>query len=107
VAVLIFITFLMVYFVIKYSRKRHPRGEDIEGNTTLEIVWTITPLVLFLAMFYFGWTNFNYMRNVPAMPWSSPSLPGSGPGRSPIRTASIPSSCIWHLAAGENGTRVS
>ncbi len=65
VAVLALITFLMVYFVIRYSRKRHPRGEDIEGNTMLEIVWTVTPLVLFLGMFYFGWTNFNYMRSVP------------------------------------------
>jgi len=62
---LVFITFLMVYFVIKYSRKRHPKGEDIEGNTWLEIVWTVVPTILFLSMFYFGWTNFNYMRNVP------------------------------------------
>jgi cytochrome c oxidase subunit II len=65
VVVLAFITFLMVFFVIKYSRKRHPKGEDIEGNAWLEVVWTVTPLVLFLGMFYYGWTNFNYMRNVP------------------------------------------
>lgn len=62
---LIFITFLMVYFVIKYSRRRHPKGEDIEGSTWLEIVWTATPTVLFLLMFYYGWTNFEYERNVP------------------------------------------
>lgn len=65
VAVLVFITFLMVYFVIKYSRKRHPRGEDIEGHTWLEIVWTVIPTALFLTMFYFGWTNFEYMRSAP------------------------------------------
>jgi cytochrome c oxidase subunit 2 len=65
VVVLVSITFVMVYFVIKYSRKRHPKGEDIEGNALLEIVWTVTPVVLFLAMFYYGWTNFGYMRNVP------------------------------------------
>ena len=65
VAFLIFITFLMVYFVIKYSRKKHPKGQDIEGNTWLEIVWTLTPTVLFLVMFYYGWTSFNYMRSVP------------------------------------------
>jgi cytochrome c oxidase subunit 2 len=65
VAVLVFITFLLVYFTIKYSRKRHPRGVDIEGNTSLEIIWTIVPTALFMLMFYFGWTNFNYMRNVP------------------------------------------
>ena len=63
--VLVSITFLMVFFVIKYNRKSHPKGEDIEGNAWLEVVWTITPLVLFLGMFYYGWTNFNYMRSVP------------------------------------------
>jgi cytochrome c oxidase subunit 2 len=64
-AFLIFITTLLIYFAIKYNRKRHPRGKDIEGNTWLEIVWTAIPTVLFLAMFVFGWTNFNYMREVP------------------------------------------
>jgi cytochrome c oxidase subunit 2 len=65
VAFLIFITALMVYFVVRYSRKRNPVPVDIEGNTALELTWTLTPLVLFLSMFYFGWTNFEYMRNPP------------------------------------------
>jgi cytochrome c oxidase subunit 2 len=62
---LISITSLTVYFVIKYSRKRHPKGVDIEGNAWLEAAWTIIPTVLFLSMFYFGWTHFEYERNVP------------------------------------------
>lgn len=65
VAFLIFITSAIVYFVVKYSRKRHPKGEDIHEHVWLEIAWTVIPLVLFMAMFYYGWTNFNYMRNVP------------------------------------------
>ena len=65
VAFLIFITSTIVFFVIKYNRKRHPRGEDIEGNFWLEITWTVIPLILFMAMFFYGWTNFNYMRQVP------------------------------------------
>ncbi len=64
-AFLVAITSVMVYFVFKYNRKRHPKGEDIEGNTWLETVWTVTPTVLFLVMFYFGWTNYGYLRNVP------------------------------------------
>jgi cytochrome c oxidase subunit II len=62
---LVLITFLMIYFVIKYNRKRHPRGVDIEGNNWLEVVWTVTPTVLFLIMFYYGWTYYDYMRSVP------------------------------------------
>jgi len=65
VAFLVFITFLILYFVIKYNKKRHPKGVDIEGNTALEIAWTVTPAILFLAMFFYGWTNFDYMRAVP------------------------------------------
>ena len=56
----IFITFLMIFFVIRYSKKRHPKAKDIEGHTWLEVTWTVVPLILFLAMFYFGWTNFRY-----------------------------------------------
>jgi cytochrome c oxidase subunit II len=62
---LLFITALMIYFVIRYSRKRHPRAEQIEGHSGLEIVWTTVPLVIFLAIFYYGWTNFEYMRQAP------------------------------------------
>ena len=49
VAFLIFITALMIYFVIRYSQKRHPEAEQIEGHLGLEIVWTVVPLVLFLV----------------------------------------------------------
>ncbi|MEJ2108779.1 MAG: cytochrome c oxidase subunit II, partial [Acidobacteriota bacterium] len=43
----------------------HPKGEDIHEKTWLEVLWTVVPTVLFLVMFYFGWTNFAYMREVP------------------------------------------
>ena len=48
---LLFITALMIFFVVRYSRKRHPKAEQIEGHTGLEIVWTVVPLVIFLAIF--------------------------------------------------------
>jgi len=65
VAALIVITFLMVYFVVRYSRKRNPEATDVEGHPWLEIGWTVITLVLFLVIFYYGWTNFRYMRNPP------------------------------------------
>ena len=65
VVFLIFITTLMIYFVVRYSKKRHPRAEQIEGHVGLEIVWTAIPLVLFLSIFYYGWTNYEYMRLAP------------------------------------------
>lgn len=65
VAFLIFITALMIYFVVKYSRKRNPKATDIEGHLGLEVLWTVIPLILFLSMFYFGWREYSYMRTVP------------------------------------------
>jgi len=64
--VLIGILAAMVYFVIKYSRKKNPVPTNIEGNTALEILWTMVPLVLFMSMFYFGWEGYREMRDVPA-----------------------------------------
>lgn len=66
VAVLLIVTALVVYFTVRYSRKRNPKPVDIEGDVRLEIAWTVIPLILFLAMFYFGWTNFRQMRNPPS-----------------------------------------
>jgi len=62
---LISITAVMIYFVIRYSRKRNPKATNIEGNTKLEIIWTVIPLILVLIMFYFGWLGYRPMRQVP------------------------------------------
>lgn len=63
--VLVGITVAMIYFVIRYSRKRNPVPTHVEENLSLEVLWTAIPLVLFLSMFYFGWTGYKDMRNVP------------------------------------------
>lgn len=63
--VLIGITAAMIYFVIRYSRKRNPVPTHVEENLMLEILWTAIPLALFLSMFYFGWVGYKDMRNAP------------------------------------------
>ena len=62
---LIFLTVLMLVFIYKYNRKRNPKATQIEGSTTLEIIWTIIPLLLTLLMFYFGWAGYKPMTKVP------------------------------------------
>jgi cytochrome c oxidase subunit II len=64
--VLIGLLVAMITFVIRYSRKRNPRASNIEGNTALEIAWTLVPLVLFMGMFYMGWEGYSRMSDVPA-----------------------------------------
>ncbi len=65
VFMLVLITVLMVFFVIRYSRKRNPVPENIEGNLFLEIVWTVVPTFLVLGMFYFGWAGYWKMQQTP------------------------------------------
>jgi cytochrome c oxidase subunit 2 len=59
------ITFLMVYFVIRYRREKHPQPADIEGSTWLEITWTVIPTLIVLTMFYYGLTGFHFLKKVP------------------------------------------
>lgn len=62
---LISLTTLMIYFVIRYSKKRHAKAIQVEDNNWLEFTWTSIPLVLVLIMFYFGWQGFIPMRKAP------------------------------------------
>lgn len=65
ILMLIAITVIMVWFVIKYSRKRNPNPAQIEGNFILESIWTIIPTIMVLIMFSSGWAGFKVMRNIP------------------------------------------
>ncbi len=70
VLMLLLITFLMVFFVIKYRRDKNPIPTNIEGNFLLEVVWTVVPTILVIAMFYYGWIGYREMETIPedAMP---------------------------------------
>ena len=67
---LVLVTFFIILFLIKYNKKRHPRAQEVRESLLLEVVWTVIPTVLVLALFYFGWKDFDYIRNPPqgAMP---------------------------------------
>ncbi len=70
ITLLVLNTGVMIYFLIRYSRKRNPHPEDVKESLLLEIVWTVVPTILVLAIFFVGWKGFQYMRTVPpdAMP---------------------------------------
>jgi cytochrome c oxidase subunit 2 len=55
----------MLYFVFRYNRKKNKVATQIEGNTWLEIIWTVIPILLALAMFYYGWAGWKPMTKPP------------------------------------------
>jgi len=59
------LTFIMLYFVFRYNKKKNKIATQIEGNTLLEIIWTIIPILLALTMFYFGWEGWKPMNKPP------------------------------------------
>jgi cytochrome c oxidase subunit 2 len=68
VAFLAAATLLMLFFVVRYRRSRHPVAEnpDREGSMFIEVAWTTVATVLVVVMFWFGWRDFDYLRTPPA-----------------------------------------
>jgi cytochrome c oxidase subunit 2 len=62
---LVLVTFLMIFFVFKYNKKRNPKAVNIHGNVPLEITWTVIPTILVLFMFWFGWVGYKQMSTIP------------------------------------------
>jgi cytochrome c oxidase subunit II len=62
---LIGITIGMIYFSVKYNKKKHPKPKPTKQNNKLEVVWTVIPTLLVMAMFYFGWVGYRPMKQIP------------------------------------------
>ncbi|HAH23863.1 MAG TPA: cytochrome c oxidase subunit II [Prolixibacteraceae bacterium] len=62
---LIGLTLTMLYFVYKYNKKKHPVAVQIKGSATLEVIWTVIPVILVLVMFYYGWSGWTPMIHPP------------------------------------------
>ncbi len=61
------ITVATIYLVVKYRRSKYPEPtSDTHGNLWLEAVWTLLPTLIVLTMFWYGWTNYLGLREVPA-----------------------------------------
>jgi cytochrome c oxidase subunit 2 len=62
---LIGLTVVMLSFVFRFNKKKHKTAIQNEGNTKLEIAWTVIPILLALMMFYFGWEGWKPMNKPP------------------------------------------
>lgn len=62
---LIVLTAVLIYFIFRYRESKSPVATPIHGNTTLEIIWTVIPLILVLGMFYYGWKGYEPMQKKP------------------------------------------
>lgn len=65
IILLLLVTVSMIYFCFRYSRKKHPVAENIHGNTTLEVTWTVLPTILVMIMFFYGYMGYKNLRDIP------------------------------------------
>lgn len=65
VVLLVLITLAMIYIVIRYGHRRHPKPAQFSGNNRLEITWTVIPTLIVLVMFFKGYEGFRFMRDIP------------------------------------------
>ena len=60
------ITLAVILFLVRYHRSRAPEPTSTaESNLWLEIVWTVLPTLLVMAMFWYGWKEYLVLRTVP------------------------------------------
>ncbi len=64
-AVLVPVIMVMLAFIFKYREKKHPVPENVEGSRSLEIIWTVIPVLLVMVIFYIGLIGFDQIRDVP------------------------------------------
>ena len=60
------ITVATIYMVIKYRRSKNPEPtSDVSHSYWLETIWTLLPTLIVLTMFWYGWTNYVGLTQVP------------------------------------------
>jgi cytochrome c oxidase subunit 2 len=66
VVLLMIITVSMLYFLGRYNKTKNPASKPARESVLLEVAWTVIPTILVVFMFYFGYVDFEYIRNAPA-----------------------------------------
>ena len=67
ITLLIGITATMIFFVVKYDRKKHPNsGQTPDSIPWLETAWIAVPTLIALSMFYFGLKGYTTSIHVPS-----------------------------------------
>ena len=59
------ITFLMIYFCVKYHHTKNKVALNVEGNVPLEVAWTVLPTIIVMVFFYYGYEGFLFAKNPP------------------------------------------
>jgi cytochrome c oxidase subunit 2 len=65
VVLFVAITAAVVYWSVKYKRRPGVKAEPTSHNTVLEVAWTVSPLVLLVMLFHWGFQGYVHMTTAP------------------------------------------
>ncbi len=60
------LTLTIILFLFRYNEKRNPKPTPVKDSITLELTWTIIPIILVLGMFYYGYVGWIPMKRPPS-----------------------------------------
>lgn len=70
VILFVLVTATTVFFAIRYRRRSDKdKTSRIAHNTTIEVVWTVIPLVIVIALFFVGMRGYVHASVAPAEPY--------------------------------------
>jgi cytochrome c oxidase subunit 2 len=64
-AISVFVLVLLLYVIVRYNRLVNPRASKTAHNVKLEIIWTLLPCVILLAVAYFSFPLLYYSDRMP------------------------------------------
>lgn len=64
-AIVIFVTALLIYVMVRYNRRANPESRKFSHNTLVEIVWTAVPVLILVVIALPSFTNLFYIEQEP------------------------------------------
>lgn len=61
----LFVLALLIWVMIRYNRRANPEPKKFSHNTTVEIIWTVVPVIILVAIAGPSFSNLFYQENEP------------------------------------------
>jgi len=61
----IFVLALLLWVVFRYRKSAHPESRKFSHNTVVEVVWTVVPVAILVAIAFPSFTNLFYIEQEP------------------------------------------
>ena len=61
----LFVLALLIWIILRYNKRANPEPKKFSHNTALEVVWTVVPVLILIAIAFPSFSNLFYQENEP------------------------------------------